>query len=278
MKTLELTPAELEMIKINREKAELAAKEAAAKKQVQLEKDIAGRKELMQKTMKMDADQVKATQDFCNSLGAGYKLEIATREEKVIVTGDYTNPEDPASDGYRREIVWQDAFNRQSAKIVYKGYSIRVEEQIVYSSKWASRGTSNGFKMYVSGPGLNWKDESRAYTRITTVKAKIKDAIDSIKAEEDYKNKQKGALQLTVDKFQSEYPDAEVSTDKGYERGYGRSYADGITYDKVSIKFANGASIAYRVYADGSLSRVSFNLPASKDEATFRNNLSQMKF
>ncbi len=69
-----------------------------------------------------------------------------------------------------------------------------------------------------------------------------------------------------------------MSTDKGYERGYGRSYADGITYDMVRIKFANGASIAYRVYADGSLSRVSFNLPASKDEATFRNNLSQMKF
>jgi hypothetical protein len=80
-----------------------------------------------------------------------------------------------------------------------------------------------------------------------------------------------------VDKFKAEYPDAEVTTDKGWEKSSAR-YGSGYTYDMVRIKFVNGASIAYRVYADGSLSRVSFNLPGAKDEATFRNNLSQMKF
>ena len=132
--------------------------------------------------------------------------------------------------------------------------------------------------MHVKGPGIDWKDSNRALSRAAKVKEKIKIAVDLIKAEEDLKNRQKSALQLTVDKFKAEYPDAEVTTDKGWEKGYSRSYSNGVTYDMVRIKFVNGVSIAYRVYADGSLSRVSFNLPGAKDEATFRNNLSQMKF
>lgn len=277
MKTLELTPAELEMINLKREQEALAKKEADAKKALQLEKDIRDKQAYIAKVKVNDQAQVDAVKDYLAGFkDAQYTLNVKTWDETVVIKGEYIDPEHK-DNNYERHIEWQDTFERQSAKIVYKGYSIRVEEQIVYSSKWSSRGTSNGFKMYVSGPGIEWKEERRALVRVSKAKEKIETAIEMIQAEEDYKNKQKGALQLTVDKFQSEYPDAEVSTDKGWERGYGRN-ADGITYDMVRIKFANGASIAYRVYADGSLSRVSFNLPASKDEATFRNNLSQMKF
>ena len=102
--------------------------------------------------------------------------------------------------------------------------------------------------------------------------------MDKIQAAENHKNAQKNALEKTVDRFKSEYPDAEVTTDRGWEKGYGSNRYVGTTYDMVRVKFANGCSIAYRVYADGSLSRVSFNLPATKDEASFMKNLSQMKF
>ena len=86
-----------------------------------------------------------------------------------------------------------------------------------------------------------------------------------------------------MDRFKAEYPDAEVTTDYGYESGYDsrgrRSYSgNGERYNSVQIQFVNGARIAYKVYPDGSLSRLSFNLPGAKDEDTFRNNLSQMNF
>ena len=205
-------------------------------------------------------------------------MVVTVHEEEAKVHGDYINPEDQKGCDFEREIIWSEKYNKESARIKYGNYTICVEEQIVYSSKWSTRGTSKGYKMYVSGPGIDWKEERRALGRVSTVKEKIKTAVDKIQAAENHKNAQKNALEKTVDRFKSEYPDAEVTTDRGWEKGYGRNRYVGTTYDMVRVKFANGCSIAYRVYADGSVSRVSFNLPATKDEATFMKNLSQMKF
>jgi hypothetical protein len=276
--TVELTPAELEMIKVKREQEALVQKEIAAKKALQLEKEIADQKERITKITIKDAAQVKACQDFNVEFDNQYSVVIKTWEEIAVVKGEYIDPEH--KDGnYERETFWQGAIARQSATIYHKaGYTIQVEEQIVYSSSWRSTGTSKGYKMYVSGPGIEYKQERQALSRPSSVMEKVKKAMEKVAEEIAYKNKQKVALQTTVDKFKAEYPDAEVTTDKGWERGYSRSYSGGTTYDMVRVKFVNGAQIAYRVYADGSLSRVSFNLPGYKDEAAFMKNLSQMKF
>lgn len=277
-KTLELTPAELEMIALKREQDALAKKEADLKKQAKAEKEIAERKLQMNKTIAACDRQVQVAKDFAAELGKGYEVVITDITDHAKVHGDYINPEDPKGCEYERELLWEERYNRQSARIKYGNYTITVEEQIVYSSSWSSRGTSKGYKMYVSGPGIDWKEERRALGRVSTVKEKIKTAMDKIQAEENHKNAQKNALEKTVDRFKSEYPDAEVITDRGWEKGYGSKRYVGTTYDMVRVKFANGCSIAYRVYADGSLGRVSFNLPAAKDEATFMKTLSQMKF
>ena len=276
--TLELTPAELEMVALIREKEALAKKEADAKKALQLEKDIADQKARITKITIKDAAQVKACQDFNVEFDNQYSVVIKTWEEIAVVKGEYIDPEH--KDGnYERETFWQGDIARQSATIKHKaGYTIQVEEQIVYSSSWRSTGTSKGYKMYVSGPGIEYKQERQALSRVTSVMEKVTKAMEKVADEIAYKNRQKGALQTTVDKFKAEYPDAEVITDNGYERAHGRSYSGGTTYDMVRVKFVNGAQIAYRVYADGSLSRVSFNLPGYKDEAAFMKNLSQMKF
>lgn len=277
MTDIVLTPAELEMIALKRKQFELEQQEKALKQKAQLEKDIADKLAYIHKRTLVDQAQVKAAQDYCKELGAGYTVVITGSTETVKITGDYTNPVDPSSNGYERVVLWSESFKRETAHITNGSYTVTVAEQLVYGSKWSTRSTSNGYKMYVSGPGIDWKDSNRALSRVAKVKEKIKIASDSIKAEEDLKNRQKNALQTTVDKFQAEYPDAEVTTDKGWDKSYGKRY-EGVIYDMVRIKFVNGVSIAYRVYADGSLGRVSFNLPGAKDEATFRNNLSQMKF
>ena len=272
--TVELTPAELEMIKVKREREALAKKEAEAKQAIQLEKDIKAKEEYITKTIAKDAEQIAAAKAYQAELGGMYAVQIKEWEEEVKVMGDYINREE----GFDRHVLWVKTFTRQFAWIVRGSYKIKVEEQITYSSKWSSRGTSQGYKMYISGPGIEWKQERRAYARTAKVNEVIKAAMDQIDYEKKQAEAKKNAVQTTVDRFTAEYPDAEVTTDKGWESGYGSRKYISTPYDIVRVKFANGCSISYRVYGDGSLSRLAFNLPGAKDEATFRNNLSQMKF
>lgn len=276
--TIELTAAELEMIAVKREQEALAKKEAEAKKAIQLEKDIKEREARIVKQIAIDDAQVQATQDFGAKLGGAYKVEIVVHDEEVKITGDYINPDDPAADGYNREVVWSKTFVRRKARIVRPNstYVIEVREHITYSNKWSSRGTSHGYKMYIYGPGL--LSNNRAYTRASKVNEVIKAAIDAADAKKQAEETKKNVVAMTIKRFKSEYPDAEVTADTGWEASrYNRNHG-GTVYDIVRIKFANGCKLAYRIYSDASLSRVSFNLPDAKDEAAFRNSLSQMKF
>ena len=274
--TLELTPAELEMVALIREKEALAKKEAEAKKALELEKDIKAKQDSIAANKKKDSEQIAAARKYLLDFDTTqYSLDIKTWNETAQVTGDYIDKEN----GFDRHILWSEVYERQSAIISHKdGQKVKVEEQIVYSSSWRSRGESKGYKMYICGPGIEYKQEGQALSRVKSVMEKIKAANEGIESKRKHEENKKNALQVTVDRFKADYPEAEVTTDRGYERAHGRSYADGTTYDMVRVKFVNGAQIAYRVYADGSISRVSFNLPGAKDEASFMKNLSQMKF
>ena len=275
-KTLELTPAELEMIAVIREKDLVAKKEAEAKKALELEKSIEAKWDYIYKTKAKDQEQVAAARKyFLDFDTTQYSLDIKTWEETAQVMGDYIDKDN----GFDRHIEWSEVFERQSATISHKdGQKVKVDEQIVYSSSWRSKGESKGYKMYIAGPGIDYKQEGQALSRVKSVMEKIKAANEGIESKRKYEENKKNALQVTVDRFKAEYPDAEVTIDYGYDRGNARSYSSGERYDIVRTKFVNGAQISYRVYADGSLSRVSFNLPGAKDEASFMKNLSQMKF
>ena len=275
--TLELTPAELEMVALIREKEALAKKEAEAKKALELEKEIKAKQDYIAANKKKDQEQVDAARKYLLDFDTTqYSLDIKTWNETAQVTGDYIDKEN----GFDRHILWSEVYERQGAVISHKdGQKVKVEEQIVYSSKWSSRGESKGYKMYISGPGIEYKQEGQALSRVKSVMEKIKAANESIAYTKKKEENKRNALQVTVDRFKAEYPDAEVTTDYNYDKGYdSRHYSGGERYDIVRTKFVNGAQISYRVYADGSLSRLSFNLPGAKDEDTFRNNLSQMNF
>ena len=274
--TLELTPAELEMIAVIREKELVAKKEAEAKKALELEKEIQAKKDSIAANKKKDQEQVAAARKYLLDFDTTqYSLDIKTSQAVAQVMGDYIDKEN----GFDRHILWSEVYERQSAVISHKGgQKVKVDEQIVYSSSWRSKGESKGYKMYICGPGIEYKQEQQALSRVKSVMEKIKTANDSIEYTKKKEENKRNALQVTVDRFKAEYPDAEVTTDYSYDRGNARSYSSGERYDIVRTKFVNGAQISYRVYADGSLSRVSFNLPGSKDEASFMKNLSQMNF
>jgi ribosomal protein L11 methylase PrmA len=275
--TLELTPAELEMIAVIREKDLVAKKEAEAKKALELEKEIQAKKDSIALIKKKDQEQIAAARKYLLDFDTTqYSLDIKTSTQTSQVMGDYIDKEN----GFDRHIIWSEVYERQWAVISHKGgQMVKVDEQIVYSSSWRSKGESKGYKMYICGPGIDYKQEGQALSRVKSVMEKIKTANDSIEYTKKKEENKRNALQVTVDRFKAEYPDAEVTTDYAYDKGYGsRNYSSGERYDIVRTKFVNGAQISYRVYPDGSLSRVSFNLPGSKDEASFMKNLSQMNF
>ncbi len=273
---IELSPAELEMIKLKREQAALAEKEAEAKKALELEKNIKAKQDIIAANKKKDQEQIAAARKYLLDFDTTqYSLDINTRHETVQVTGDYIDK------FFNRNILWSEVYGRQWAVISHKnGQKVKVDEQIVYSYGWRTKGESKGYKMYISGPGIEYKQEGQALSRVKSVMKKIKAANEVIESKRKHEENKKNALRVTVDRFKAEYPDAEVTTDYSYDKVYGssRSYSSGERYDIVRTKFVNGANIVYRVYANGSLSRVSFNLPSAKDEASFMKNLSQMKF
>lgn len=90
METVQLTPAELELIKLNREKEEAAKKEAELTKQVQREKEIQSKKE------EIANDKVKFERKLCaitnlhNELGSGYELitQLDTVQYSLSEWGD----------------------------------------------------------------------------------------------------------------------------------------------------------------------------------------------
>lgn len=250
--TLELTQAEKEMIALKREQEALKAREKMLQEQAQLEKDIAVQKNKILADGKEDAAQIAAATEFASKL-PGFTMHLSTREATVKVTkwedGDNVT-------------LWSEKYERTHAHFTDgDGYTIRVVEHITWGNGWRARSTNHGYKMYISGPGLDYKIERRAYKNPKTALAAIDDAKKQIAYEKAAKAKQANALTTTVEKLQAKYPDATVTTGYDYERSYGRSYSLGAKYDTATVAFANGVTMTFRVYPDGSLSRKEIKFP-----------------
>lgn len=276
MTDMELTPAELEMIRLKREQLELAKKEEEAKKAIQLEKDIKAKEEYIKKTIAKDLEQINAANTFATDLGSAYVVYVQDHNEEVKIMGDYINKEN----GFDRHVLWSKCFKRKTATIsrsvVGVGeYRISVAEQITYA-KWSTRGTSQGYKMYVSGPDIDWKQQNRAYARATKVNEVIKEAVAQFEYRKSVEESKKNAMACTVAKMQKDYPNAKVDIGYDYERTYKGGL--GTKFDTVTITFENGVLAEYRVYSDGSLSRRRITFPNEKNAWNNMQTLNDLKF
>jgi len=254
--TMELTQAEKEMIAIKREQETLKQKEQELQKQVRIAKYIADKKEYMAIETSFDNAQLQAAMDFEDKLSeiqSGFQCKIDTWEETVTVK-EY-------NDAREYVPVWSDKFTRRRATIVNGAYTIKVAKHITYSSKWSTRGTDNGYKMYLSGPEVDYAYESKALSSCSTVVRKIKECSDGIANKKLQELKQKSAALSAFDKMHALYGDTAVITlETSGELGYNKNW---ITYEQLTVKFANGITIKYRVYSDGSLGRKDITFPVN---------------
>lgn len=259
-----LSPAELEMIKLKREQEELAKKELEAKKALQIEKDIAAAELQLAKTMKEDEEQVAATVKYLEELvncSPQYVIEIVDSQNVIEVKGDYINPDNPKEANYNRVVVWSKTYPRKVAHINYGNYKVRVAKHFTYKSY---RSVDNGYKMFISGDGIDYNRNNRPYAKAKTVHEVFTDAIKSIQEKKELQEKKKNALSTTFEKMKLLYPNAKIVEGYDFEKNYNpRKYGYGERYDTITITLPNNITITYRVYSDGSLSRKSISFPSN---------------
>lgn len=263
MNTVNLTPAELEMIQVKRQQEELAAKEKAAQKQLAIENEIKRAEIQVQGYLKKYIEQAKAAKDLAASV-AGCKVVIETEKRKYNVT-------------YGGETVKVIDYTATNVHLTLNSYTIQVREHIVYG-KWNYRGSSRGYKMYVSGPGIDYKASSRGYKNGKKVVELIEETIEQRKAQELQKNKQKNAIETAVANLMEQFPTAKVESGRGYKINHYASPSNRYTdYDKIDVTLENGVQVEYRVYANGTLERMSLKFP-SHNATELLSQLNEMKF
>jgi len=254
---LELTKEELELIQAKRQEEE---KKAEARK-AQIQSDIDKRLADIAKYRDADDKQIAATLAFAKELGSRWSVQSTKRPEKVRV---YDNG----------EVVWEESFERETATIWYGKFYVNVQEHIVYSSSWSRHGTNKGFKMYLGGPEVDYKYNSKPLSNAKTINKKVDEVIEAGIAKIEAQKKQLTAVESTIAKMKEMYPEAEVTSDKGWYQpsSYNRR-AQGYAFDQVHIKLANGIKISYRVYPDGSLGRQSINFGGNGNQWDLLNQL-----
>jgi len=268
-----ITPEELELIRIKREQEALANAEKVAKDNLYISECIERNKKDIAREEAKDKEQHDACIVFLNSLqklSNRYTLGSSTFERKKSVYHPTT-----------RDIVCvQDYTNTYwyiTLPSVWGTLKISIDEKFVSLSKWSTRGQSKGYHMKISGPGLKWSDESRWYKNVKTVHEKLQDVLDTLKAQDDAKKAKQSALAWAEAKLTELYPDAVVRTGYDFERPFGSSRL-GKQYDTVLIQLPNGINSMYRVWADKQLSRISITFPGEKDTFGILELLSKLEF
>jgi len=268
---IELTAAELEMIESKRQmQAELdAKKEAAAEAEFTKAKTQA--QSIVAKKIAEGKEQVAAANEFASALGSKYvkKVELNPIVEKAYKRDYNTHRADEES-----AVTFEGEY---SEAVISRGeYRIRVIEHLVYS-RYSYRGSSKGYKMYVSGPGIDYKTSQRGYKNAKKVNELIEGIIEAQEAKRQYELKQKSAIVTVVENFKKEYPTANVFAEQGSSYNPYNRRSPYTQFDQVTIALENGIIMKYRVYADCTLSMVGIEYPKMKATELI-SNLNTLKF
>jgi hypothetical protein len=248
-----LTQSEIEMIQVKREQEALKEREALLKKAAENEKQILVQKSQMRKNLEHSRAQVAATKDYLDEFMGGWKLQVDTQNVKYEVR-NYLGDN-------KWESVWEEYQLQEVARIVNGQYTIRVAEHVTSGDKWGYGQKNRGFKMFLSGPGVDWAYEKKALGRVSTLIKKYDEVTEAIRYRAEQVQKQASAKDKTIAKMKELYPDATVEGGKGGEYANSWNRTGWVDYDTVTITFANGIKIKYRVYADMSLGRKEVTFP-----------------
>jgi hypothetical protein len=238
MTHIELTQAELDLIQAKRDQEAVEEQ----RRQDRIQADIVKAKANIARRQEEDKKQNAAARAFQKELGEGW-VEQTREEERTekVYSGLVA--------------VWSETYTDCRVYLVKGMYKVHVNMHTVYSGTYG-RSNEKGYKMFVSGPEIEYGYSQKALSKADTVNKKVDGCIETINAREEMKKKKASAVEIAVHDLQVAYPNAVVIPTRDWTRGYSskNAYRE---YDKITIQFGNGIQATYEVYSDGRLNRLS---------------------
>lgn len=263
-----LTQAELLLIEVTREKAALELREKNLKLVAVYEKEVLGLKEDSRKLTELDNAQEMACRVYQSALGSGWSMVTRKWDDTLFVKGEYTSPEKPSLNNYEREIIHTEVVPRRESKLVKAGGKWTVEVKLhrtVKSRSLIAPTVSHGYKMFLSGEGLDYKQQDRPLSRASSVNSKITESVTAELHKSSTATRAANSLETTILKMKEKFPNAKsiMSSTEGERVTIGHNKTKYEMHNKVTIEFHNGVRIVYRVYPDGSLGRKELTIPVA---------------
>ena len=168
-----LTQSEIEMIQLKREQEALKGREAKLKKSAENEKQILAQKAQMKKNLDYSRAQIAATKAFLDEFMGGWTMYIDSENVKYEVR-NYLGDN-------KWESVWEEYQPQETARIVNGQYTITVKEHVTSGDSWGRGQKNRGFKMFLSGPGVEWAYERKALGRVSTLIKKYDEVTEAIR-------------------------------------------------------------------------------------------------
>jgi len=231
---IQLTANELEMIKLQREKAEIEAKEKELRRIQELDKRVEdNEKQIVANALQCHKQRQAAELYFLDlqNISAGMFTLEEIKFKKVHIVRDYKKDTE--------EIYWEKEVEDVEYKIgvVDEKYRIRVYEHLTYSSKWSRTATNNGFKMFLQGG--DYKDETKAITSVKTMFKKIESYIEYEVDKKKSVNRAHLEKEMALRAVKSEFPEFDVKFESNWVRS---SYIkEGGTYEnRIGFTLENG--------------------------------------
>lgn len=242
METIELTPAELELIRIKREEQVLADQKREAERQTKQEKEIAN----IRKTMIADGEgQTKlneAAKALFVQLGAGYMLTNNQKTNNYELF-DYVHKKDGSTDYGRKDFYFQEQMVITAFMITHVDSGATVRPVFYTSGKRYDKNTDIRFA--VSGTGTYDRHNDHLKSA-NTIKEKIEGAYKGKIAKEASTKAKLEGIEWLLDHVKALYPSAEVKKDQHSGSYYGNNrnrYSPGSEYVKAT--FTNGLVLEF---------------------------------
>jgi len=249
--TLEnLSPAEQQLILLQREKAEIEAKEKAQQLQIKTEKEIAAKKVEMAKFLADWQQQNNKAHSYLGDLqDIDPRFQLVTKERTQIFEV-YHN--DDRESGYAKIVDWTEEVKFLDLSIMHTALErkiILIREHRVSDSRYSSRTTNHGYKMTFDEYGGRYtKDPKNMASKFTEI-------LEQKARELREKNTAATAQEMADAKLKELYPTATIEhkSERIYPNNYGGSRRyDQKPYDSTwfNVVFPNGYGIkvAYGVH------------------------------
>lgn len=227
---IELTPAELELIRIKREEEKLANERIAIQRKAKEEEEIAKIKKTMDKDLEVSMKLKRALQQLHAELGSRYEFrEIPTDKEYHLPR---YSPE--------KEYYFHQTQNLFQYKIVFPESGATITPHEYFGGNWHREYKGIRFKVSIPGSFDSKNDHLKS---AKTINEKITSAYDFAVAKKKAIESKKRGIEWLLEAVTETYPQATVTQDQ-YPHTYDRKhYYEGDKY--VKVMFENKLELHY---------------------------------